>query len=158
MRNDPRHRPMEILHRLREYALEKEERTLMTRQREEMAQEKVCRASLDVLQGSYRHTVAGAHGHDYQRRDGCIREAGVRHSLDLRRLGLAQIARRDQLQAVLRAKTRADMIAKVLENRRAEDAAAADLQARRESDDLAQGRYAHARTQDHADRDNDLYR
>lgn len=142
-----KHRALEILHRLREYALEKEERQLMERQKEEMAQEQLCRASLDVLQGSYGHSTSGAHGHDYQRRDGCIREAGVRHNLDLRRLGLAQIARRDQLQLVLQAKTRADMIAKVLEKRRVEDAVAADLKERKEIDDISQSQYAHARAE-----------
>jgi hypothetical protein len=143
-----KHRALEILHRLREYALEQEERKLMDRQKEELAQEAVCRTSLDVLQGSYNHSVASARAHDYQRRDGCVREAGVRHNIDMRRLGLAQIARRDQLQAVLQAKTRADMISKVLEKRRIEDEAAADMKARKELDDLSQGRYVYARAND----------
>ncbi len=143
--------PLQILHRLREYTLEQEQRRLMERQKEEVAQEQVCRASLDVLQGSYGHTTSGARGHDYQRRDGCIREAGVRHNLDLRRLGLAQIARRDQLQLVLQAKTRADMIAKVIEKRRAEEVAAEDLRDRKEIDDVSQSQYAHARAQGASD-------
>ena len=141
--------PLEILHRLREYALEKEQRQLMERQKEEVAQERLCRASLDVLQGSYGHTTSGARGHDYQRRDGCIREAGIRHNLDLRRLGLAQIARRDQLQLVLQAKTRADMIAKVLEKRRAEEAAADDMRDRKEIDDISQSQYSYIRAHAH---------
>ncbi|MDE1171499.1 MAG: hypothetical protein PW734_09880 [Verrucomicrobium sp.] len=142
-----KHRSLEILHRLREYDLEQEEGKLVQRQREEKAKEQDCYRSLDVLQGSYHHSVDNAQVHDYSRRDGCVREAGLRHNYDLRQYGMAQIARNEQVQETLKAKTRADMIAKVLEKRREQDRVEADLRDRREMDDVAQNQFIYSRNE-----------
>ncbi len=136
-----KHRALEILHRLREYSLEKEQLVLVEKQRVEIAKQADCQRSLDVLQGSYGHGVEGMQSHDYARRDGCVREARVRHTIDLRQLSLCQIATKDQVRATLKAKTQADMIAKVLEHHRANDRIEADLKTRKEVDDLAQNQF-----------------
>ena len=136
-----KHRPLEILHRLREYALEQEEVKLMERQREELAQQARCRASLDALQDNYRHDVAGMKVYEYSRRDGCIREAGIRHNLDMRQLGVAQFARREQVEATLRAKAKADMIDRILQRRRADDLVEQERRERKENDEAAQNQF-----------------
>lgn len=136
-----KHRALEILHRLREYDLEKEEIRLMERQRDEVARQEQCQRSIEMLQSCYNHNVAGMKVHDFARRESNVREAGVRHNLDLRQLGLAQMAKRDQIGATLAAKTRADMIAKVLEQHRADDVRETDLKVRKEMDDLAQNQF-----------------
>ena len=136
-----KHRALEILHRLREYALEKEQLILVEKQRAEIAKRADCERSLAVLEGSYGHGVEGMKVHDYARRDGCVREARVRHTIDMRQLGLTQMATRDQIQATLKAKTQADMIAKVLEHHRANDRSEADMKTRKEIDDIAQSQF-----------------
>ncbi len=85
---------LEILHRLREYTLEQEEVRLMEKQREETARLGQCQTSLNLLQDCYGHGVEGMRVHDFARRESNVREAGVRHNLDLRQLGLAQMAKR----------------------------------------------------------------
>jgi hypothetical protein len=137
-----KHRPLEILHRLREYALEQEEVKLMERQREELAQQAQCEASLARLRQNYSHDVTGMRAHEYTRRETCIREAGVSHNLDLRHLGVAQFARRTQVEATLKAKARADMIARVLESRRADDLAERERIERKENDEAAQNQFS----------------
>jgi len=136
-----KHRPLEILHRLREYALEQEEVKLMERQREELARQAACQESLAYLQSNYAHDVTGMKVYEYTRRDLCIREAGVRHNLDIRHLGVAQFARREQVEATLKAKANADMIARILERRRAEDRAELEKIERKENDEAAQNQF-----------------
>ncbi|SDU25061.1 hypothetical protein SAMN05444156_2860 [Verrucomicrobium sp. GAS474] len=138
---NPQHRPLEILHRLREYALEQEEVKLMERQREELAQQAVCEGSLAALQDNFSHGTTEMKVYEYARRDVCIREAGIQHNLDLRHLGLAQFARREQVEATLKAKAHADMIARVLERRRADDLAELERIERRENDEAAQNQF-----------------
>ena len=137
-----KHRPLEILHRLREYALEQEEVKLMERQREELAQRAQCDASLDRLRQNFAHDVTGMKSFAYSRRENCIREAGTSHNLDLRHLGVAQFARRTQVEATLKAKAKADMIARVLESRRADDLAERERIERKENDDVAQNQFS----------------
>jgi len=150
-----KHRALEILHRLREYSLEKQQLILVEKQRTELAKQADCERSLAVMQGAYGHGVEGMRGHDYARRDGCVREARVRHTIDMRQLSLCQMATRDQIQATLKAKTQADMIAKVLEHHRSNDRSEFDMKTRKEVDDVAQSQFtrrAHeARMTDPAD-------
>jgi len=141
MSANDRHRPLEILHRLREYALEQEEVKLMERQRDELRQQAQCDASLAALRQNYAHE-AGTKAAAYSYRDLCVREAGSRHNLDLRHLGVAQFARREQVDATLKAKAKADMIARVLERRRADDLAERERAERREMDEAAQSQFA----------------
>ena len=145
-----KHHALEMLQRLREYTLEQEELKLVQRQREEMKKEQDCRASLATLTESYGHSVVGARVHDYARRDGCIREAGVRHTIDTRQLAIAQIARRDQIQATLQAKTRVDMVSKVLERRHTEDRAEDAQRERKEIEDAVQNRFLRAEREENS--------
>jgi len=136
-----KHRALEILHRLREYSLEKQQLILVQKQRTELAKQADCERSLGVMQGACGHSIEGMKSHDYARRDGCVREARVRHTIDLRQLGLCQIDTRNQVQATLKAKTQADMIAKVLEHHRSNDRSEFDMKTRKEVDDIAQNQF-----------------